>query len=185
MASTRAGSRGRKGMGMKHVKLTYEMFEDRGGGLFPFAIDPDGTVVWGFCHIGPGDTWDREAVEDAASEWSDFIDFRIDPRESELIGFNPKSLDSAHATCGAMARLIASSAWESGLPYGIDVDACGAAGLLFAELVGAVKQCPACGFYARARIDACGLIEHPTKCPVCNRALMRGCGDTAKAGGDS
>lgn len=158
---------------MKRERLTYEIFETAlSTDLYLFAVDGRGVPVWGKrkSKVDNKDGWIARSV---SVDWSEIIDFHADPRAEKWRGLPASEVDSAHSRCvnDPEITLIASTAWEAGLPFGIDTSACRVLGHLFALEIGAETCCPECGHLEPAVIGSLGLIEHPAVCSSCGANL--------------
>lgn len=134
---------------------TFKAFEDNAGGLVIFEFE-DGKQVWACSYTG------RES--DMGVEWDDIVLAKCDPVADE---WEQNDIDAADW----LGWQIADSTWDH-VPHGIDVDACGVAGRLFAMHAGAASYCHECGFVIPAERDdyAPSGWHALEKCPSCGEA---------------
>lgn len=126
------------------MKYTYHAYEDGAGGLHLFALDDSGAPVWGDYYYGEGSAHDYSGEERAAADWCALLVQGIDPVREGWAGLGYYPHEGADLTamqadaheCADVARLIADSDDAGWRPLGVDVDALGAAGKLFASALG-------------------------------------------------
>lgn len=163
------------------MSYTYQAYEDGAGGLHLFALAEDGAPVWGDYYYGEGcaDTYSGE--ERAAADWGGLVVQCIDPVREGWAGLGYWPHDGADMSamladyheCEDTARLIADSDDMGRLALGIDLDACGDAGRIFAVAAGAAYECPECGEVVPAvrRVHYPDRWTAPDACPCCGADL--------------
>lgn len=135
---------------------TFKVYEDNAGGLVLFEFE-DGKQVWACYYYG--------LESNLGVDWDDIV---LAKRDSMTVdGWDSCDID-AEEFVEEISKQIADRAWDH-VPYGIDVDACGTAGRLFAMHAGAASYCRDCGCIIPAELDnyAPSGWHALEKCPTC------------------